>query len=187
VKIKVPSGAIFAIVSRLVVCWVPLQSYRCASCGRFPSQLDALWSKGFGQLLDDRVPRNSKISCSLFSRSHPNRVCPQNWATIRTRDRSNLFPARMFLAIANTAPRILGWQGRTRVPCFDTPSLNPGLWSPLVSSDCGPPSSEKMRTAVMQTIELDSGTIKGPRVFGLSCMYGDTRLPDVASITEAEF
>ena len=26
------------------------------------------------------------------------------------------------------APKILGWQGRTRVPLVDTPSLNPGLW-----------------------------------------------------------
>jgi len=40
-------------------------------------------------------------------------------------------PAGVIPAIANTAPRILGWQGRTRVPCFDTPSLNPGLWYTL--------------------------------------------------------
>ncbi len=38
-----------------------------------------------------------------------------------------------------------------------------------------------------QTTEPASGTIKGPGAFGLSSMYGDTRLPDVARITEAEF
>jgi len=44
-----------------------------------------------------------------------------------------------------------------------------------------------MRTAVTQTTEPASGTLKGQGLLGLSFMYGDTRLPDVAHITDAEF
>src|SRR6202035_5759253 len=49
----------------------------------------------------------------------------------------------MILTLAVALQGFVGWQGRTRVPRVDTPSLKSGAVVQLVSSHCEPPSSEK--------------------------------------------
>jgi len=75
------------------------------------------------------------------------------------------------------------------MPWVETPSLNPGLWYKLVSSECEPPSSKKKRTdwaLGCQTGPLPHALGAGKRsrstnIYGGSCELDVTQIAGALS------